>query len=1004
MVAAQLKPLTPERVLWDLNSDGRTDIGCPGNGPVLRAVLAPGVYRVSGIIVYADSATTGRYGRIDKTVKFPDDSQTQPGVLRPANPLWCRTSIVPPPDPETGPCATSAVIGRVTLTGNLCPINLRSVDDATFNVSDPGVGPVLDAAAAAINANEAQTDPDKQAAVARHRKPTLPSGHGFLYESLPQFAPRQVGLPAAPGTQAISVALANNASGLSAINPGLSANVANVKTDLEGEVDKQYGAIKSSAVKQAEGVSNFAMDQIYAGGPDLKVNGVALAASSLKVPTLIVPSDAAGALPGVKNMIIASSGVQTLLGGQELDPRRAFTTHVNDAVNKSVTELKNELKPRLNLDDLKDKLPNLGPFKLAGDADIKLNPDGTATIKANARFDGLTTALSPPQSPADVAAGVAPKKGGKEAQIGVTINADQVGNFKLQGIVIDLPSAYLYGIQLTDLHLTYDDNGLNVSGLITFPLLNGSGIQIKSFRINGKGDFAGAEVGYVAGAGQGLQVGPGIFLTKLEGGISLDPIHKVSAGGAVSALAPSAGNGCPTAGIEGGAEAVWEPTPFTVSLNGAVSIACIKFGKVFAQFIASGIAKIDSSVDLNLIGVVKLNGHIGGEIRTRPSNVWQVDAGGSGDIPIFGSGGTKLVLSSRGAAACVKIDPIIGPDFEVGAAEKFTGGIPPLSTVQLIANFDIGFGCDADDYAPIRLTRYRGLDGPQAFTLNSDALRFIKLQGDGAPPAVTLISPSGKRYDYSTGAEHVQTDDSIGGVDADSNQLVVVLTKPEKGQWRIEPAAGSAPILGAEMAGQLPEPKVTGSVRRRGAQTVLRYKVTKVDGQVVDFVGDRRRPASRTIKHVVGGGSGTVAYTPAETTGVKREVKAYVTQDGLPRETVAVAKYSAPNPKLAKPRVRVKLRGKRAMVRWRKVPGAVAYNVRLRYPDGRDYLVKPSSKALAVFAPGARGGVTAYVTALTTIGRQSTGSARLKSTLRPERPKKFKELKVKAKPRKKGKG
>ena len=65
-----------------------------------------------------------------------------------------------------------------------------------------------------------------------------------------------------------------------------------------------------------------------------------------------------------------------------------------------------------------------------------------------------------------------------------------------------------------------------------------------------RGKLEALEIDYLAGAGQGFPVGPGLFLTQLGGGFQApDPLELD--GDAALSVTPSDGEGCPTAGIDG---------------------------------------------------------------------------------------------------------------------------------------------------------------------------------------------------------------------------------------------------------------------------------------------------------------------------------------------------------------------------------------------------------------------------------------------------------------------
>src|SRR5262249_35091213 len=58
------------------------------------------------------------------------------GKLRDKQEFACRTSIVPPPNPDTGPCVTDGTIGRVQLKGNMCPIDVRTIDPDKMGIDE----------------------------------------------------------------------------------------------------------------------------------------------------------------------------------------------------------------------------------------------------------------------------------------------------------------------------------------------------------------------------------------------------------------------------------------------------------------------------------------------------------------------------------------------------------------------------------------------------------------------------------------------------------------------------------------------------------------------------------------------------------------------------------------------------------------------------------------------------------------------------------------------------
>ena len=160
--------------------------------------------------------------------------------------------------------------------------------------------------------------------------------------------------------------------------------------------------------------------------------------------------------------------------------------------------------------------------------------------------------------------------------------------------------------------------------------------------------------------------------------------------------------------------------------------------------------------------------------------------------------------------------------------------------------------------------------------------------GAGAAPNVVLVGPGGRRLAVG--------ESGPGGVafanpgDATAYFLV---SRPEAGEWRLEVQDGSAPVTATRVARGLEEPKVKATVSADGDRRVLRYDIDGPKGQRVQFV-ESASGVERVLGTVSGIGKGTIKFAPADGSAGKRDVFAYVEQDGLPRGgAVKVATYRA---------------------------------------------------------------------------------------------------------------
>ena len=168
--------------------------------------------------------------------------------------------------------------------------------------------------------------------------------------------------------------------------------------------------------------------------------------------------------------------------------------------------------------------------------------------------------------------------------------------------------------------------------------------------------------------------------------------------------------------------------------------------------------------------------------------------------------------------------------------------------------------------------------------------------------------------------------------------MLFVRGKP--GRWTMTPVAGSRAILRVRHADVLPDPKITGRVGGSGPVRTLTYDVGRQDGQVVHLV-EHSQDSVRAIRTVKVGGHGKVRFVVSESRGTKRTVVAEVVQDGMPRDDITLARFSAPSPRPARPRVTLKRRGTSVNVSWSSAQFASTYLVTVATGRGRRFLLTP---------------------------------------------------------------
>ena len=217
---------------------------------------------------------------------------------------------------------------------------------------------------------------------------------------------------------------------------------------------------------------------------------------------------------------------------------------------------------------------------------------------------------------------------------------------------------------------------------------------------------------------------------------------------------------------------------------------------------------------------------------------------------------------------------------------------------------------------------------------------------------MTLIAPGGEKYTTPTPG-HIATvaGQFLGVVAPDPHQVIVMLKHPAGGTWRVQTAAGSAPLEKLEVAGDVPPASVRASVRHlHGNAYSLSYKIANyLPGTGVEFV-ERGRDST----HVLGiarRASGTLRFTPQDALGRARRIVAYLLNgEGAPVRVLTVGHYRAPGA-VRGGRVRgVKIvrHGLTAVVTWGATAGTRQYRVQVRGSDGRrdTFLRKPGSRSV----------------------------------------------------------
>jgi len=209
----------------------------------------------------------------------------------------------------------------------------------------------------------------------------------------------------------------------------------------------------------------------------------------------------------------------------------------------------------------------------------------------------------------------------------------------------------------------------------------------------------------------------------------------------------------------------------------------------------------------------------------------------------------------------------------------------------------------------------------------------VQLFGQGGAPRVRVRGPGGQLLD---GNSDKNLDLSPGGkiriLRFDGNKFsgpstVVGLQNAQSGRYTIEALPGSPAISKVARATDQQDAKVTGRVTGKGRRRVLHYDVRGREGQKVLFQEIEPSGVSKTIGTTTKGGRGKIRFTSAPGGGVRRVVAQFSLSE-MPAERKLVTTFKPQSIHLAAPKgVRVRHRGNRLLVSWRRVPGAARYEV-----------------------------------------------------------------------------
>ncbi len=543
-----------------------------------------------------------------------------------------------------------------------------------------------------------------------------------------------------------------------------------------------------------------------------------------------------------------------------------------------------------------------------------------------------------------------------------TLRADNASGLQLSSLQIGVPDLVLGALEVKDLNIAYTATGNVWTGSATVNIPAGSpyfGIAV-AVRFD-DGDFTMGSFD-VSLPFPGAPIFTDAYLNGFGGGFDIHPDHRTFHGSITIGAIPL------------------DPPNYTIGVTGTVSIAFINGGPVVLEvdgtgtvhgfqiangkliFQTNGYFEVDGNVDIDL-AVAELKAGITAFVDL-PANEFSANTTGELLVGGYDIASAQAVVSSLGVAAC-------GSTFGVNAGFGYPWGGSPSVSIGL-------GGCDISSYVaqPASVATIASSHGHARVAALSMAagapFEDIAVTGAGAPPSVILHGPGGRTIVPVTLRAGAARSAAVALTVARNDTTYVMVRSPGAGRWTVSAAAGSSTITSVKVARGYAPPKIRARVVGRGARRRLTYSVTTRPGLSVAFAEHAHH-----IYHLLGrakSARGTLHFAPAAGAARKRTIYAIVTENGIPRESLAVTAYRAPAP-VTPSRVRglrVRRHGRRFRVTFGTASGATYYVVRITGSDGRHLLrlVRGRRHLLTVPVLGYRDHLRVSVTGVSALGRR----------------------------------
>ncbi len=636
---------------------------------------------------------------------------------------------------------------------------------------------------------------------------------------------------------------------------------------------------------------------------------------------------------------VLSSDAAATVGGIRLRDQPNFTLDMTPSAAGRI--------PLGSFPRLVGGLAALGGFALTGDVDVTLTP-GTPEAPAGAEIGAHL------QLPSFLEAGGVHVQG--DVRLRVTGGGEIVlDNLRIGPIDAEIGPLGVQGLQIDYTRATQEWKGQGELCVVVVCLdareIPGEappgGVLIRNgqlVRAYANLDFPDPGITLFAGVqlnriGAGIGLGPPRFL----GGARLTALGIFQIDGALVLALPTDATPFVLTREENGDDfpASFYGRPynrFTLALGADASLKVplisdpIGLARAYFLYEAPGYVAFGGGVQADFFDILSLTGRADGEFNAANGRFNL-----SGQIRVCVAdvvcAGAIAYLSSVGVGGCVSLDAGFLGTYNVG------GGV-------VYSPFDIKLwpfdGCRWSRFKDdnVFTARVAQLGRPiTVHVVRGQRSQAIALDSATSAARVRVTSPGGAAAVESPVGPGITVTRAVRILRSEQlHQTVVGLVNPRPGTYTIETLPGSPAITRvAEATDPLPA-QVKASVHGHGARRTLAYDIRRRPQQTVQFVevsGSLRKPIG-----TVSGGRGTLAFSPAPGSDV-RHIEAQFTLDGIRAETLTVASFRPPSPRLGRPaHLRVRRRASALIVSWQGVPGATGYELVTTSPSAGQRIVR----------------------------------------------------------------